>query len=493
MSNASRKALRAAMPLVLMVAACSGEDDAGKTYTLPDVHDTKDGGLGKDAGGSDADMEAIADVADALVSDTLADLVDTTSELDAPDVSASADVALDVADVKVKDITDGGGFNYECKPLTIEACVTACGSSGLRKCLKEWGPCVPPQEDCGNCADDNCDGVVNEGCPPNPACTPVEKGCPVAIIDVTEAAKVGTGTTLHLSAASSYGKGTAKVVKWAWSVQAPAGAGDAFVPAADVEKPTYLVDSAGQYLFHLAVWDDAGTQSCLTAVKVITGEPNPPLPAEIGCADGTREGFLDQKTYPQIAACAGGWDKPGVTPDTVVPTCGNKGGNSGTKASGVGCSSADLCASNWHVCKGWEEVAKKSPTGCAGATPDDAKPKSLFFAVRQPSADFSKCGKWGDGFNDVFGCGNLGTSLVAEKSCGPLDRVLASMQPNSCGFNEAEPNLGPWECKGPGESDLNEGANVTKKACQGESCQYDGLPISPSDKGGVLCCAGVAP
>jgi len=200
-----------------------------------------------------------------------------------------------------------------------------------------------------------------------------------------------------------------------------------------------------------------------------------------------------QGAWPQIAGCSGAWQAPGVTPDSVQPTCGNQGGKSGPKADGAGCSSADLCAPGWHVCKGWQEVAKKSPTGCAGAAPPDAKPKSLFFAMRQPSADGNVCGKWGDGFTDVFGCGNLGTALGPAKACGPLDRVLASAQPNQCGFNEAEPNLGPWQCLGPGKSDVAEGANVTKKACAGSSCSYDGQPIGPSDKGGVLCCAGAAP
>jgi len=58
---------------------------------------------------------------------------------------------------------DEGGFNYECDPLTVEACVTACGSTGHRKCYKAWGPCIPPVESCGDCKDDNCDGLADEG------------------------------------------------------------------------------------------------------------------------------------------------------------------------------------------------------------------------------------------------------------------------------------------------------------------------------------------
>jgi hypothetical protein len=209
---------------------------------------------------------------------------------------------------------------------------------------------------------------------------------------------------------------------------------------------------------------------------------------EVGCADGQREGFLDMDAYPHIAGCAGGWSEPGITPDTVKATCGNTAGDDGDNPEGKGCATPDLCAPGWHVCVTWKEVAEKSPTGCAGAVPADAKPKSIFFAMRQPSKTGSVCGDWGDGFNDVFGCGNLGAGLGPDKNCGPMDRVLASTQPNSCGFNEAEPPLGPWECNGPDDSHLNEGKLVTKSACAGNTCSYDGYNVGAQDKGGVLCC-----
>jgi hypothetical protein len=399
--------------------------------------------------------------------------------------------ALDGGDV-AEEVTEAppqeNGFNYECEPLTVESCVTVCGSAGQRKCLKEWGPCIPPEEFCGNCIDDDCDGLANEGCAPNPACDPVvEPDCPVALIEIAEGTQAWTGDTLHLSAAGSYSP-AGEIVQWQWGVQAPAGAQSGFQPSATAKEVTYHVDAAGEYLFSLDVWDDKGTKSCATAQAVVTASTYPPVTPEVGCADGEREGFLDSEAYPHIAGCAGGWDKPGITPDTVKQTCGGKGGDDGDNAEGNGCATADLCAAGWHLCSTWKEVAEKSPTGCAGAVPPGAKPKSIFFAVRQPSENGSVCGEWGDGFNDVFGCGNLGAGLGPDKQCGPLDRVLASTQPNSCGFNEAEPPLGPWECLGGSDSHLNEGALVTKKGCAGTSCSYDGYPIATWDKGGVLCC-----
>lgn len=382
---------------------------------------------------------------------------------------------------------EGSGFEYPCTPGTTRACVTACGSAGQQLCLKEWGPCIPPEEWCGSCADDDCDGLINEGCPPDPTCDPEEPDCPTAVISIDPPGPVGIGTTLSLSAAGSTSPNGAVTV-WAWSANAPVGSTASFVPGDDVEAPTFTVDLAGGYLFTLVAWDETGVESCVPAQAAVSVGPVPPLDPEVGCADGEREGFLDLDAWTHIAACAGAWDQPGITPAALAQTCGGAGGDDGAKPEGEGCSAPDLCAEGWHVCDGWQDVAASSPTGCAGATPPDAKSKSLFFALRQHSEDKSVCGEPGDGFNDVFGCGNLGTGLGPDKGCGPLDRVIASTQPDQCGFNEAEPPLGPWECSGDEPSHLNEGKLVTKKGCPGASCSTDGAPIGSSDKGGVLCC-----
>ena len=385
-------------------------------------------------------------------------------------------------------VPDVEAFDYPCEPGEVQACVTVCGSAGTQLCFKEWGPCIPPEESCVGCVDDDCDGLINELCPDNPLCDPTpDPECPSAIMAITEGLEVGVGTTLHLSAAQS-ASAQGAIVQWAWSVETPAGGAGQFQPSAEVESPSYTVDVAGQYLFSLDVWDDTDLKSCSPAQAAVTVIPYPPVDPEVGCADGGREGFLDVDAYSQIAGCAGGWDQPGVTPDSVVPTCDRGGGDDGGNPDGTGCASADLCGEDWHICDSWREVAARSPNGCVGATPPDARPKSLFFAIRQFSENYSQCGEPGDGFNDVFGCGNLGHGLPPEKACGPLDRVLASTQPNSCGYNEAEPNLGPWECFGPDDSHLNEGALVTKKGCPNQSCSYDGYPVSSWDKGGVLCC-----
>lgn len=465
------------------MAGCSDEDSSGNSE---DAHDPfGDGGLVFDIVGggqndlvingdsllSNEDADTGGEIADGETDGAILDVVEPDQDLE--------DTGVDAAQ---------SGFEYPCEPGAIETCETACGTLGKHKCLKEWGPCIPPDELCDNCEDDNCDGEIDEGCLPNPECNPtVEPACAVPQIEIMPAKSVGTGEVLTLSAKNSSSPAGA-IVKWAWTVQGPVGSTSMLMPSADVESPTFLVDVAGQYLFKLQVWDAVGNASCAPSLAVVSGTPVPPVTPAVGCSDGQREGFLDEAAYTHIAGCAGGWEKPGITPDSVVPTCDLKGGDDGPFGDGAGCSAADLCAQGWHICNGWAELALKSPTGCVGATPPDTKPKSLFFALRQDSENGSICGTKGDGFNDVFGCGNLGSGLAPDKNCGPLDRVLASTIPDKCGFNEAEPPLGPWQCIGGPGSDLKEGQTVTKKGCPKLSCTYDGVPLGSADKGGVLCC-----
>ncbi len=209
----------------------------------------------------------------------------------------------------------------------------------------------------------------------------------------------------------------------------------------------------------------------------------------IGCSDGQREGFESLGAYPYIAACSGSWSVGGVTRDDLAPTCGRNAGDDSSNYDGNGCSAADLCSEGWHVCLGKTEVERFAPSGCSDAVPAGTPDKSLFFAVYQNSDSDSQCDDSSSNGNDVFGCGNLGTELDSSKNCGVLDHVLASMNADSCGFNEAEPPLGPWECSGGSDSHLMEGTLVTKIGCPSYSCSYDGYPVGNSDKGGVLCCA----
>ncbi len=227
-----------------------------------------------------------------------------------------------------------------------------------------------------------------------------------------------------------------------------------------------------------------GTQKvCRSGQCVASGQP------DTGCADGSREGFQSLGDYPTIASCSGGFSVGGVTRANLVPTCNRQAGNDGANKEGTGCSAADLCASGWHVCLGKTEVgAKAGANGCRDSVPAGSPDKSMFFAVAQHSQSLTVCDDASGGDNDVFGCGNLGVQLTGGNNCGVLTRALASTQAGRCGYNEAEPNLGPWQCPGGAGSDLHEGANVTKAGCPNQSCTWNGAPTGNWDRGGVLCC-----
>lgn len=173
---------------------------------------------------------------------------------------------------------------------------------------------------------------------------------------------------------------------------------------------------------------------------------------DIGCADGTREGFVDLAAYPNIAGCSGGFSVPGVQSPTLA--CGRASGNDSANPTGEGCSAADLCAEGWHVCATSAEVAASSPTGCGGSTrPGDPQ---LFFATGQAGPGIASCDATGS--NDVFGCGNFGGG--AASSCAPLNRFSN----NGCTL------IAPYfQCA----SGLEEARVVTKNTPAG---------------GGVLCC-----
>ncbi len=65
-----------------------------------------------------------------------------------------------------------------------------------------------------------------------------------------------------------------------------------------------------------------------------------------GCADGTRESFVDISQYTNIAGCAAAWDgKIDVHDSRTLFPCGNDLGKCKYPK--------DACDSNWHVCGVW--------------------------------------------------------------------------------------------------------------------------------------------
>ena len=183
-------------------------------------------------------------------------------------------------------------------------------------------------------------------------------------------------------------------------------------------------------------------------------------PGEIGCADGTRDGYLDLGAWKNIAACAGGWSAPGVTgPAARTPRCDRAAGNSGANPTGGGCGIADLCAAGWHVCGSPAEVAAASPTDCESAAPYG---HSMFFLIAAGASVQGVCSPDVTAANDLHGCGTLGQPEL--EGCQPLDRRF--------GFAECLGSDGVWQC-GDASRHLEEANLVTK--------------LGPR-LGGVLCC-----
>jgi hypothetical protein len=140
----------------------------------------------------------------------------------------------------------------------------------------------------------------------------------------------------------------------------------------------------------------------------------------------------------------------------VAPACDREAGNDGVRLGGTGCSAADLCAVDWHVCQTKIEVEDHLPLAsrsCAGL----GAAADMFFATAQDGAG----GNCSDPAptNDFSGCGTYG---AIAPDCLPLDRTTNNM---CVAFG-----VGGWNCP----DDLDEVSTVTKS--------------EPLIGGGVLCC-----
>lgn len=185
----------------------------------------------------------------------------------------------------------------------------------------------------------------------------------------------------------------------------------------------------------------------------------------VGCSDGTREGFAELTTYPSIAACAGGWQEPGLLSSaSQTPQCDRSAGNEGNNPDGGGCSVADLCSVGWHVCETATEVAAATAgMGCAPAY-ELYLAKPAFFLTRQRAVGLVCDPTNQDGDNNVYGCGNIGSA--ADKSCAPFMHMLRD---SDCA------NHKPWAC-----ADNGQPGNTQD--------EYDIVTKSGAAAGGVLCC-----
>ena len=241
----------------------------------------------------------------------------------------------------------------------------------------------------------------------------------------------------------------------------------------------------------------AATLSVLTFGLLIL-LPTAAVANDTGCADGQREGFAAQATYPNIAGCGGAWSIRGVANyapayapscpqlpvvDTRKPACNRTSGDDSANAAGSGCNAEDLCEAGWHICLDANDIRAANSSACGGATV--AGDSARFFVSRQATTG---CGVCADGTgtgsncnsascaggcantasttNDVYGCGNIG----AGGSCSGSSMVWTG---NLC--DVLEPH--GWNCNDPSTSADDSGLCET----------YTMLHTNPAT-GGVVCC-----
>lgn len=127
----------------------------------------------------------------------------------------------------------------------------------------------------------------------------------------------------------------------------------------------------------------------------------PPDAADLnGCADGTREGFVDADEFPGIAGCAASWDgTPSLRAPATGARCGYGVALDGSRTSETKClAPRDACAVGWHLCGEttlgeWLESGGRRGLGdllesdCANA--GDANATDRRFAIASSHADSS--------------------------------------------------------------------------------------------------------
>ena len=102
----------------------------------------------------------------------------------------------------------------------------------------------------------------------------------VAVIDCAEGTDVVPQTVLHLSGTGSRSE-DGGIQGWQWTVEQPQGSCSAFVPSDTSPEPTFEVNVAGTYTFHLAVLDETSSESPVLATMVVVVKPDAALHIEL--------------------------------------------------------------------------------------------------------------------------------------------------------------------------------------------------------------------
>lgn len=137
------------------------------------------------------------------------------------------------------------------------------------------------------------------------------------------------------------------------------------------------------------------------------------IPKNWGCSDGSREWFVDRNLYPDIAGCAGAFDRPGL--NNSSPSCSRKTGNSAVDTSGTGCSAADLCEVGWKVCDSLMTLLSSSGGRFCDTSRHVSMPSGSFYASAITSEQISNtCQDYLPPGGNLVGCGNVELGSYCE-------------------------------------------------------------------------------
>ncbi len=113
--------------------------------------------------------------------------------------------------------------------------------------------------------------------------------------------------------------------------------------------------------------------------------------ADIGCADGSREGFKNLETFADIAGCAGGFSNEGVLPQHRYRDESCKGmGNDSKNPNGEGCGIRNICAKGWEVLPTVSVLSKLTDGKYCHAMEQDDLTGNIAFVTGVTSFGWSK-------------------------------------------------------------------------------------------------------
>ncbi len=204
----------------------------------------------------------------------------------------------------------------------------------------------------------------------------------------------------------------------------------------------------------------------------------------IGCADGTREGFVDAIEFPAIAGCAASWDgTPSLRAPGTGARCGYSVDATGTRTNETKClAPRDACAAGWHFCGettvgDWLESGGRrglgdlSESDCANAGDATATDRRFAIANSHAKPDTTIC------------------EYVTRNQASLCTDVFFGSQPVCCGL--ACPSLAQCSQAVPGWT--NTPTMATNEVTVATSCQasrdlsLDSVIATPLIAG-VQCC-----